>query len=98
MSRVARLEVRPERPTLDRLRENDGGCAAMLERGPVGGVHLPRVVAASPEPTQVVLGEVCDERLQTVVGAEEVLTDVRARLHAVLLELTVHGGVHLVDQ
>src|SRR5262249_52299832 len=56
------------------------------------------VVAAAGEQPQLVVGEVLDQTTQPRVGAEEVLTDVRAGLDGVALELAVHGRVHLVEE
>jgi hypothetical protein len=44
---IARLEVGAERPALDRLGEDDGRCALVLDRGFVRRVHLAVVVAAA---------------------------------------------------
>ena len=95
---VARLDAGAERPSLDRLRQDDRRAAFVLHRHLVGRVELPVVVPAAWEHAEVVVGEVLDEALEAWVGAEEVLADVAARLDRVLLELPVDGGVHLVDQ
>src|ERR671923_218537 len=54
------------------------------------------VVAASPQPLEVVVGKVLDHLSETGVGPEEVLADVTPGLDHVLLELTVERRVHLV--
>ena len=95
---VAGLEVGAEGPALDRLGQDDCGCAAMVDGRAVGGVDLAGVVAAAAQPAEVVVGEVRDQRVQTCVRAEEVFADVGAGLDPVLLELAVDGGVHLGDE
>ena len=95
---VARLEVGPEGPALDRLGQDGGRGAFVLDRGLVGGVELAVVVPPRGQVAQVVVGEVLDHLAQPRVGTEEVLADVGAALDRVLLELAVDGGVHLVEQ
>ena len=87
-----------ERPPLDRLGQDHGGAALVLDRHLVGGVELAVVVAAARQHAQVVVGEVLDHPLQPRIGAEEVVADVVARLDRVLLELPVDGAVHLVHE
>jgi hypothetical protein len=55
-------------------------------------------VTTTTEADQVVVGEVLHQPAEARVGTEEVLADVGAARHGVLLELAVHGLVHLVDQ
>ncbi len=55
-------------------------------------------MTAAGQVAQVVVGEVLHHLLQPTVGTEEVLPDVGAALHRVLLELAVDGAVHLVEQ
>ena len=98
VGRVARFEVGTERPALHRLRQDDGRGALVLHGGLVRGKDLPVVVTAARQPLQLVVGEVLDHLAQARVGAEEMLTDVRARLDRVLLELAVDGRVHLVHE
>ena len=76
---VPRLDARPERPALDRLREDHGRRAAVLDRRLVRREDLAVVVAAAAELRQVVVGQVLDELLQSRIRPEEVLADVRAR-------------------
>ena len=95
---VARLDLRPERPSLHGLGENDGGLSHLFRRQLVGRIELAVVVAAARQGLEVLVGEVLDEAAQSGVGAEEVLPDVRARLDGVLLELAVGRGVHLVEK
>ena len=97
---VAALDIAAECPTLDRVAEDRRRLTAaeVLRRGLVGGVELAVVMAAARERAQVVVAEVFDELAQTRVRSEEVLTDVGTGLDRVPLELTVDGGVHLVEQ
>ena len=95
---VATLDAGAQGPALDRLGQDDGRRAAELGRGPVGGVELAVVVAAPPQPGQVVVGEVLDELAQARVGPEEVLADVGPAGDRVLLELAVDRLVHLGDE
>ncbi len=46
----------------------------------------------------IVVRQVLDEPSQARIGTEEVVAHVGARGHGVLLELAVHGGVHLLDE
>src|SRR5664279_5931581 len=70
----------------------------MCIRDRVCGVDLAIVVAAAAEPGQVVVGEILGEPLEPRVRTEEVLPNVGAARHGVLLELAIDGLVHLVDQ
>ena len=87
-----------ERPALDGLGEDHRRGADVLGRRLVRGVDLAVVVAAAAELEDVVVGEVLDDPAQPRVGAEEVLADVVAARHRVLLELAVERLVHLLDQ
>ncbi len=96
--RVPRLDGGAERPPLDRLGEDHGGAALVLDRHLVRGVDLAVVVTAARQRAQLVVGEVLDQPPEARVGPEEVLADVVAALDRVLLELAVDGAVHLVDE
>ncbi len=98
MGRVAALDVGAQGPPLDGLGQDHRRRALVLDRGLVGGVELRVVVPTSGKIAQLVVGEVLDHLAQPGVGTEEVLSDVGARLHRVLLELPVDRGVHLVEQ
>ena len=95
---VARLDLGPERPALDRLGQNDGGRALLLGGQLVGGVELAVVVPAAGERDQLVVAQVLDQLAQAGVGAEEVLADVGPRLDGQLLVLAVDRRVHAVEQ
>ncbi len=95
---VAGLEVRTERPALDRVRQNHSWLADVLLRGLERRVDLAVVVPATGQAAQLVVGQMRDHRAQPRVGAEEVLPDVGTGLDGVGLGLAVRGGVHLVDQ
>ncbi len=77
---VARLDLGPERPSLDGLREDGGRRADLLGGGLVGGVELAVVVPAAWQRLQLGVGKVLDELAKARVRAEEVLADVGARL------------------
>ena len=99
MRGVAALDFRAEGPPLHRLGQDDGGRAFELGGRFVGGVELAVVVAATGEPAQLLVGHVLDHLAQPRVGSEEVIANVRpVLLDRVTLELTVDGGVHLVQQ
>ncbi len=95
---VARFDLGPERPALDGLGEDDRRCAFVFDRGLVRREQLAVVVPAAGQRVDFVVGEVLDDLAQPRVGAEEVIADVRAVGHRVLLERAVDGGVHLVEQ
>ena len=95
---IASLHPGAERVALDRLGQNHRRAAAELGRGTVRGVDLAVVVAAAAQSGQVVVGQVFDEAQQPRIGPEEMLADVCAASHRVLLELPVDGVIHLVDQ
>ena len=59
------LELGPERPALDRLGQDDGRAALVLDRRLVGGVELAVVVPAAGQLAQVVVGEVLDHALRS---------------------------------
>ena len=95
---IARLDLGPERPALDGLREDCRRRPDVLARSLVGGVELAVVVPAPGQGLQLLVGEVLHELSQARVRAEEVLADVGARLGGERLEVAVESGVHLVDQ
>ncbi len=95
---VAALEVRAQRPALDRLGQDDRRLPLVLLGRLERRVDLAVVVAAAAEVQDLLVGHVLDHRAQAQVVAEEVLADVRARLGGVRLELAVRRDVHLVDQ
>ena len=83
-----------EAVALDRAGEDDGRLPLVLDRGLVGVVDLDRVVAAEPQPLQLVVGQVLDHVEQPRIGAEEVLAEVGARFDRVLLILAVDDLAH----
>ena len=95
---IAGFDLGTERPALDGLGQDGGRCPDVLGGRLVGGVELPVVVASPREGLQFLVGEVADQFLETGIGTEEVLPDVRPGLGGVLLELAVHRRVHLVQQ
>jgi hypothetical protein len=99
VGRVARLEVRPQRPALDRLREDHGRLPGVLDGRLVGRVHLRVVVAAAIEHRQVLGAQAgLGEDALELGRVEEVLLDVVAVRDRVRLELPVGRLVHLADQ
>ena len=97
---VPPLEARPERPSLDGLGEDDRRTtrAEVLDRRAVGRVELGVVMTTAGQVAQFVVVEVRHHLTEARIGSEEVLADVVAALHGVPLELTVDGGVHLVEE
>ena len=95
---VARLDLGPERPALDRLGQDHRGRALLLGGQLVGGVELAVVVAAAGQRDELVVAQVLDHLAQAGVGAEEVLADVGPGLDGQLLVLAVDRGVHAVEQ
>ena len=70
----------------------------MLDSGFVCGIDLLRVVAAEPQPRQLLIRQVLDHRQQARVCAEEMLAEIGARFGAVLLPLAVNDFAHALDQ
>ena len=95
---VAGFDLRTERPSLDGLGEDRRRGTGGLRRELVGGEELAVVVAATRKGLKLLVGEVFHELAQSGVGTEEVLTDIRARLDCILLELSVDCAVHPVEQ
>ena len=95
---VARLDLGPERPTLDGLRQDRRRGPDLFCRRLVGGVELAVVVAATRQRLQLRVRQVLDELAQARIGAEEVLADIGAGLGGEGLEIAVEGRVHLVEE
>ena len=83
--------------TLDGLGQDDGRLTLMVDRLVVGRIDLVRVVAATVELPDLVVGQVFDHCLE-FWGVEEVLTDVRTVLGLVVLVLAVDDFVHAALQ
>ena len=83
---------------LDRAGEDDGRLALGLDGGLVGVEDLDRIVAAEPQPLQLIVGQVLDHLEQPRIGAEEVLADVGARFDGVLLILAVDDLAHALGE
>ena len=64
----------------------------------IGRVDLSVVVSAAAQSHQVFIGEVRNELLERWLWPKEVLADVGATSDRVLLELAVHGAVHLANK
>ena len=95
---VASLDAGAESPALDRLGQDHRRSGPVLRGGAICGVDLAVVMAAPPQPGQLIVREVLDEAPQPLVGTEEVLADVGPAGNGELLELAVQGLVHLVDE
>ena len=74
------------------------GCALVLGRRLVGVVDLLGIVAADAQLLQLIVGEVLDHLQQPRIVAEEVLADVGAGHHRVLLVLAVDDLAHALAQ
>ena len=98
MGRVAALEVRPQRPALDGLGQDDRGLPGVGCRRRVRGVELLVVVPAALQRPDLVPGPVLHQGRCARVTAEEVVADELAVLGFVGLEVAVRGDVHQVDQ
>ena len=79
---------------LDRLREDHGRLAGVLDGGGVGGIDLLRVVPAAPELPDLLVGPVLHHRARLGILAEEVLADVRPVLRLEGLVLAVDALLH----
>ena len=95
---VAALEVRAQRPALDRLGQDDGRLALRAGGRVVGGEHLAVVVAAALQAPDLVVAPAVDELRGARVAPEEVLADEGAVLALVGLEVAVGRVVHQVDE
>src|SRR5690606_19611687 len=80
VGRVAALEALAESVALDRLREDDGRLARVLDRGLERRVDLAIVVAAALEVPDLLVGVALDESERLRIAAEEVLAHVGAVL------------------
>ena len=87
-----------ERPALDRLGQDHGGRAAVLDGRLVGGVDLAVVVAAAAQALDLVVAQVLDQLRRRGSASEEVLADVGAALDRVPLAVAVQRLVHPLDQ
>ncbi len=75
---IATLDIGPERPSLDRLGEDDGGSANLQDRSLIRGVQLLVVVATPRQRADLVICEVLDQCSKSWIGPEEVIADVVA--------------------
>ncbi len=82
----------------DGARENDGWPAGVRDRRAVCVVDLDRIVAAHPQPLQVVVREVAHHVEQPWIGAPEMLAQVGAVFDRVPLVLTVDDLGHALDE
>mmetsp|Transcript_4939 Transcript_4939/g.17780 ORF Transcript_4939/g.17780 Transcript_4939/m.17780 type:complete len:427 (-) Transcript_4939:721-2001(-) len=83
---------------LDRLGQDQGRLAGVLDRRRVGREHLLGVMAAAREAPDLVVAHVGDHRLQLVVLAEEMLAHVGAALALEVLVLAVDTLFHALEQ
>src|SRR5690606_271263 len=94
VGRVAALEALAEAVALDRLREDDGRLALVLDRGLERRVDLAIVVTAALEVPDLLVREALDELESLGVAPEEVLAHVGAVLGFVGLVVTAGRLVH----
>ena len=98
MGDVAALAGLAQAVALDRARQNHGRRPLVGDCGRIGGVDFDRVVAAQPQPPELVVAEVFDKSAQARVDAPEILADVGPAGHGVLLVLAVDDLAHAADQ
>ena len=91
---VAPLARLTQPVALDRARQNHRRRALVRDRRRIRGVHLDRIVAAQPQPPELIVAQVFHQRPQARVDAPEVLPDVGAARHGVLLVLAINHLAH----
>ena len=96
--RVLRLAGRAHAITLDRLGQNHGGLAGVLDRRRVGRVNLVRIVSAPVKAPDIGIGHRRDHILQFRIFAEEGLTRVRAALGLEILVFAIDALFHALAQ
>ena len=87
-----------ETVAFDRLGENDGWRALVLDGFLVGSVDLDGIVSTEAQVFELFVGEMLDHFEQARIGAEEVLAEVAAGFDSVLLELAVGDFAHPLDE
>ena len=92
------LAGRAHAVALDRLGEDDGRLALVVDRGLVGRIDLDRVVAAAGQRPDLRVGPVRDHRGGFRIAAEEVLADVGAVLRLEVLVFAVDAFLHQLAQ
>src|SRR6516165_7858950 len=70
----------------------------MLHRGFVGGMYFDGIVATQAHPRQLLVGEMFDHMQQARVGAEEILSEIRATLDKEFLILPIGDLTHTPHQ
>ena len=95
---VATLAHLAEAVALDRLGNHHGRLAVALHRRVVGRVDLLGIVAAAAQFLDLLVGEVRHHLGQLRITPEEVLADVTAGHHDILLILSVDDLVHPFDE
>ena len=98
MGDVATFAGLSEAVAFDRAGEDDCGRAAMIGGGVVGGVDFERVVSAESHAPEGVVGHVIDHAKEARIDTPEMLADVAAAGHGVLLILTVYDLTHALDE
>ena len=83
---------------LDRLGQDDGRCAGVIDRRAVSGVHFDRIVPAQPHARQLVVGEMLDHLQQPGIGAEQILPEIGSALDKIFLILPVADFAQPPDQ
>ncbi len=94
MGRVASLAGLAQPVAFDRFGQDHRRRSLMRHRRVVSREDLPRIVAAAPHLLKLLVRQVFGHREQFRRNTEEMLSDVRARSHAVLLVLAVDDLAH----
>ena len=95
---VAPLASLPQAVALDGFGQNHGGGALVGHRGVIGGIDFLGIVAAAPQFVELLVGVAGHQFGQLGIFAEEVLANVIAPGHGVLLILAVGDLVHALHQ
>ena len=91
---IATFAVFAQAITFNRLGQDNGRCASMVDGCFVGGINFFGIVSAAPHHQQFLVGVIFDEVEQLRILAEEMLADVRARHADVLLKLAIDDFAH----
>ncbi|CAB4812243.1 unannotated protein [freshwater metagenome] len=95
---IAAFDSGTQCPAFDGLGQNDGGCTRCFRGCFVSGVDLLVVVPTAWQCAQLIVGKMVDEFAQARIGAEEMLTDVRAAFDGVSLPFAVESCIHFGNE
>ena len=98
MRDVAAFAGFAEAVALDRLGQDDGRRALVLDRSLVGRVHFLRIVAAAQQLANLIVGQMIDHLEQLRILAEEMFARVAAGLHGIFLVVAVDRFFHAFEQ